>query len=394
MKCKTFDAIIKEISFSPEKSKKWLNDKRLTFFEKQIVIGHLMIRNNQNDEVIKTFESLTDSDIDFINAHRDLLLGICFNNLSNFKAAKQYLEKAITVFKQLQLDYHLYTANFNLFMVCSNQVDHLGMGQALKYMRSSSKQGILQQTRLMRCEFIFADETGDYAKACFWAKKIETILAQMSESDQIAHLVSEFMFYIRNDEFQNAMDTLSKMKKHRKFHLSENFKFMQRLLKNFMHNAPIYAYDHEFEKVPLLYHQLKVIQTLEMQELDTAAHHWLQLQAIAPLSHQQDFAYVGSKCLFSICLSKYKTKTQVLDIEPFKSGSKVDYLYEILQKAGAPLPKEQVFALIWGEQPQSKDDLMRLTRLISKVRSKFCVEIKSRMGTYLIDNDEELEDAS
>lgn len=394
MKCKAFDRIIKEICFSPNKVKRWLNDKRLTVLEKKIVVGHLMIRDNQNSEVIKSFENISLSELDFVNAHRNLLLGICFNNLSDFINAERFLTQASVEFDKLNLTYHLFTTEFNLFMVYSNTSDHLGMTKSLEKMRLFAQPGVLQQSRLMRCEFICADETENYLSAKYWSNQLKPILGKMSESDQIAHLVSEFMFYIRNDNHESAWRTIEFMKKYRKFQLSENFKFMQRLLKNFLDDSPIYAYEREFENVPLLLHQLKVIQSLASHDVKEVEYHWSQLQLIAPSSYGTDLIYKGSKCLFSICLEKYKSSYDVSDFPSHKGGSQVKYLYQLLQSTDSPLNKELVFKLIWGEEPASKDDLKRLGRLVSKVREKYGVEIKSRMGAYYISNPQKISKAS
>ncbi len=99
MKCKTFDAIIKELNYHPEKSKRWLEDKRLTMLEKKIISGYMMVRNNQNEDVIAELTTLGESDIEFVNCHRDLLLGICYNNTTRFHLAEKYLLKSMQGFE-------------------------------------------------------------------------------------------------------------------------------------------------------------------------------------------------------------------------------------------------------------------------------------------------------
>jgi hypothetical protein len=44
------------------------------------------------------------------------------------------------------------------------------------------------------------------------------------------------------------------------------------------------------------------------------------------------------------------------------------------------VPKPLIYELLWGEYPESKEDLKRLTRLVSKVRSIYGIEIKTLKG--------------
>lgn len=384
MKCKTFDAIIKELNYHPEKSKRWLEDKRLTMLEKKIISGHMMVRNNQNEEVITELTALGESDIDFVNIHRDLLLGICYNNTSHFKLAEKHLLLASEGLLKLQLYYHLFTARFNLFMLYSNLYRLDEMKSVLTEMEQMRPDGKLSQIRLMRCEFIYADESRDAESGWKWNKKLNTLKPDMAESDLIAHLVSEFMFYIKQDEFDLAQEVLVQMKKHRKFHLSENFNFMKRLMDHHRLGMPIYAYDREFKNIPLLFHQLKVIQAFESQEKETAQFHWQELQKIAPEIHGPDFVFTGGKGLFAICLEKYLHQEKPVELTEVSDGSKAEIFFQLMTKAQGPLQKGLVYEILWGTSPEDKDDYKRLTRLVSKVRDRYGIDIQTRKGTYFL----------
>lgn len=384
MKCKTFDAIIKELNYHPEKSKRWLEDKRLTMLEKKIISGYMMVRNNQNEDVIAELTTLGESDIEFVNSHRDLLLGICYNNTTRFHLAEKHLLKSIQGFEQNQLHYHLFTARFDLFMVYSNLVNLPKMKSVLDEMEKMRLDGKLAQIRLMRCQFIYADEAFNVESGWSLNKKLNALKPEMAESDLIAHLVSEFMFYIKQDEFDLAQDVLMQMKKHRKFHLSENFNFMKRLMDHHRLGMPIYAYDREFKNIPLLFHQLKVIQAFESQEKETAQFHWQELQKIAPEIHGPDFVFKGGKGLFAICLEKYLHQEKPVELTEVSEGSKVEIFYQLMIKAQGPLQKGLVYEILWGTSPEDKDDYKRLTRLVSKVRDRYGIDIQTRKGTYFL----------
>lgn len=385
MKCKTFDAYIKEIIFHPERSKKWLADKRLTSQEKKILQGYMLIRDNQSSQVVAELLDSPISDIDFVNFHRELLLGISFNNTGNFIKAEKYLMSAIASFEKNGLNYHLFTAYVNLVNLYSNIGKIKEMGEVVHKMEALRPEGRLAQTRLLRCQFIYACDSNDNQAARILITKIAKINSEMSESDQINHLLCVFMFFVKNEELENAKQTLEQMKKHRKFLVSENFIFMKKLLSHLMEDATIYAYEREFSTLPNLFHQLKVIEHLQGEEIDEAQKHWSKLSQIDPLQHQNNFKYTGEKCLFSLCLSKHEKREKKIHLKVHSGDApQTQVVFEILQNLQAPIKKGQLYELIWGESPEDKEDLVRLSNLISKVRATYQVTIVSRKGTYLL----------
>lgn len=389
VRCKTFDAYIKEMIYHPERAKKWLADKRLTLHEKKILQGYLLIRDNQNTKVIKELLPLAPSDIDFVRSHWELLLGISYNNIGNFILAEKYLRSAIKDFEEKQELHHLFTALFNYMNLLSNTGKIQAMHKVIRKMEDLNPDGKLSQIRLLRSQFIYACDISDHQKATDLIQKINKIKSEMSESDLIQHLVCEFMFHVKFEELHSAKDTLEQMKKYRKFMLSENFNFMKRLLAHLTEDATIYAYEREFSSLPILFHQIKVIESLQSKELDEANKHWKELQKIAPDVHLEELKYAGEKCLFSLCLDKH-LKQKIED--PFYAvsgeGSKIDKAYEILQNLKEPIKKAHLFELLWGEEPESKEDLVRLSNLISKMRRHYGVEVISRKGTYLLASEE------
>ncbi len=223
--------------------------------EKKIIIDHSLIRNNQNSKVIEEIENISEGEIDFVNAHQNLLLGIACNNLSLFNKAEIYLEKSTQTLRDLELHYYAFISLFNQFMLYSNMRDYSEMSKALKRMKEIPLDSRMLEIRLMRCEFIFANEMNHNKEAEIYLNRIEQIKHEMVESDLIAHLVTEFMFYIKLERLTEARETLSAMKSFRKFHLSENYNFMKKLLDHLMDNSPIYAYDHDFKNTPFLFYQ-------------------------------------------------------------------------------------------------------------------------------------------
>ena len=104
------------------------------------------------------------------------------------------------------------------------------------------------------------------------------------------------------EELQQASGVLNELKQFRNYQLSENYNFMKKMLDHLTDGSPLYVYDHLFQNVPVLLHQLKVIQFLEEKNLDQARAHWEKLKSISPQIYGKAFEYHGSTCLFSLGL--------------------------------------------------------------------------------------------
>ncbi len=363
-------------------------DKRLSQTEKKIILGHLWIRDNHNDKVVDELSDLPENEEAFIRAHSFLLLGIAHLNLSNIQLSLNFLIKAENIFNALELNYYHFITVFNLFMLSSNASDIKKMQSHLLKLRIIPTDGsVILTNRLKRCEFIFADEAGEFEKAAKLLEELNAIKNQMPENDIISHLVSEFMFYVKFKNLERAKKTLIEMKKYRKFHLNENFNLMKKMLDNLTLNAPIYDSQDLLVKVPLLHYQLQVIKALEASDDVKAVENWNQLKKISPSLHGDPFDYKGTVCLFSLGLDKYRSnfnKSQQIEIS---EGSKIQKLISLLKSAKGSVPKPLIYELLWGECPESKDDLKRLTRLVSKVRSNYGIEIKTRKGCYFLEEE-------
>lgn len=383
MKCKAFDAFLREMNQKPQNQKKWLQDKRLTNLEKKIISGHLLIRNNQNLEVVKEMAVIGNSDIEFVNAHKEMLMGIAYNNLSEYHKAESHLKAAVELMSELQLPYYEFISSFNLFILNSNQQNFPAMESLLNRMKAIKLETKLQELRLLRCEFMYAVDTDKDELALSLIDKTATEKQHFAESDLISQLVCEFMFFVKVEDLDRARVCLTEMKLHRKFQLSENFNYMKKLLDHLTDNVPIYAYDKDFKEYPILLHQLKVIQALEAAENEAALASWKVLNSLMPQTFQNPLEYVGTKTLFSLCLEKYEKGSVVLTLDE-NLGTLEERLLTLLTNAKAALPKPLIYEILWGNPPESKDDLAKLTRLTNRLRSKHGIDVKSRKGTYYV----------
>lgn len=386
--CKTFEVYLREMIYHPERSKKWLNDKRLTTIEKTILKCHLLIRDNKNREAIKEIEKTPDSDIDFVNDQKNLLLGICHNNVSNFSLGEKYLNLAKAGFESKNEYYHLFTTLYSLMLVLANLGRIEEMGKVLARMEELRVDGLLPKIRLLRAQCVYATDSNNNEKARECIKEIKRIKSQMPESELGPQLIDEFIFYMKNEELANAESVLVEMKKYKKFSLTESFNLMKSLLSYLRNDTTIYVYERMFPNpASCQFYQMKVIAALQISDMEEATLYWNKLRKEhSEKLYQDDFKWTGEKCLFSLCLDKNRGKlTQTSGIKFIKSeGPKHLVIYDILTKAGRPVKAAELYEVLYGEALQDKDDLRKLARLIVSVRETYNVEVLSKKGTYQI----------
>lgn len=385
MQQKTFYKILLEFSANPAKAKQCLSDKRLTSTEKKIVEGHLLIRNNENQLALDLMRKLSPSELPFVEGQRKFLMGLALNNLSYFGEAEKMIKESLDVFKKFQTHYFHFAGNFMLFTIYSNRNQTQQMKQTLEILESIPVISDVQVLRVLRCRFDYYSMV-DAAQARLILAEIEPKKKDMTEGDIISQLVCEFMFFVQLEELDQCEKILNEMKKYRKFNLTENFNFMKKLLAHLKTNAPIYLYGDDFKATPMLYLQLKVIHSFEEKNVKGAETFWNELHVFNPEIYLPDFKYAGTKCLFSLCLDKHRISyKEKIDIPKVEDLSQLDALVELLMSSQSPLSKNHIYEYLWNELPEDKDDMKKLTRLISRVRSERGIDIKSRKGTYFID---------
>ncbi len=388
MEEKTFYKILKEINLNPKKSRQALTDKRLSLSEKKIIEAYFLVRDNKNEEATDILHDIPSSPSPFVEAQKKLLLGISLNNKSKYLEAAASLESAFKQFEVLKTPYFSFVALFNLSFIYFNLKESKKLNLTIQKMHHIPLETKLQEMRLLRCQFLASYLANETESALGYLGKIKTFKSELPESDIISQLVCEFMFFVKLEKFEMCQKTLNEMKLYRKFHLTENYNFMKVLLSHVVNNTPLYVYDNDFTKVPILLNELKVIQSFEENNREAAKNYWQKLSASLPHIYQSDFRFQGEKCLFSIALYEHLSKHDtVANLVTKEDANLTEKLVQILSNSKAPLGKELIYELLWGEHAESKDDFKKLVRLISKIRNEKGIEIVSRKGTYFISGD-------
>ena len=385
MNQKTFYRIIIDFNVNPHKAKFYLEDKRLTFNEKKILDAYYLIRNNENVEAMKLMKGLAPSPLPFVEAQRKLLIGVALNNQSLFNEAEESILNALSVFKELDTQFSIFMCYFNLSFVYYNQLQMDKMKTAIDEMGHLSFETDFQRAKHLRAQFAYFAHMVEVNKAHRILEEIKPWKAKMPESDNIAQLVIEFIFYSGQEDFKQCQMILDEMKNFRKFHLSENFNFMKKLLDHLVHNEPIYFTEGKSHDVPILNYQLRVIQALEEMDLVKAKTNWTLLSSMMPDLYHEDFIFKGPKGLFSLCLDKHLSKiSNAKPIQKNQEMSLLNSLYHLLKSSTTPLSKAYIYEYLWNTPPQDKSDMSKLEKLISKIRTEKGFDVISRKGTYQV----------
>lgn len=381
---KTFLEALSLLSTDPDKARSYLQDKRLTQAERSILQGHFHLRNNQIEKMLNDLQSIKGEMDRVVKSQYCLLMGMGLCNQSKFKEAIPFFEQSLKLMKE-DLPYFSLTTLVNLFLVYFNLKDKEHMTKLIAELEKFPVSNPIGKMRVLQCRFNYHSFLNETLAAKSLLEKISELSDDMPDADKMSHLICKFDFYIKLDDIENCYKTLEEMKSHRKFHLTQNYQYMKLLLNHYSKNAPLYFYDHEFEDHPVLFNQIKVIQQLEEGNLSKAQEHWSRLKALYPDLYGEVFEFRGGKTLFAICLQKYSEAKTSEILEADSAGNILENLHAILKNSKTPIRKELLFEMLWGRSPEDKDDLMKLTRSIYRVRTRFGLDIKTRKGSYFVE---------
>lgn len=384
---KTFLYALEIICKDHKKAKSYLNDKRLTVSEKKVIESFFLIKKGDNQQAINFLKEIKSND-PVVDSQINLFLGIAYNNSGQFNFAEDKLKCAYAYLEDTSYSQLKFICLNSLFLLYFNQ-------QSLSLMKvtlDEMKKNICNdesQLSYYRAQFNYYSRSGDIKKASSVLAKINESKNQMSEPQSISFLIDRFMFMIKLDQFDQAQLILEELKFKRSFNSTANFNFMKILLNNLVNDQPIYLNKSDYEESEFLYQQLLVVKSLEESNFSEAQKSWEWLMQHGPHIYLSDFNYKGDKCLFSLCLDKFKSRLSQVKIENhFKPNfSLEDKLIALLDNTSIPLSKDYIYKALWGREAQEKGDYNKLSQLISAVKIKNHLEIKFKKGCYQLIKD-------
>lgn len=388
LKHKAFIAALYLINSESKKAKQFLSDKRLTFQERTLISCFLALRDFENQEVINILEKMNCPD-PLVESQKNYCIGAAYNNLTKFKESASYLMLSIEGNHFQGGEILKLGAMGLLFTVFLNTNDIGGMEHVLNSMKSIKKQDKTTILHFKSCEFSLAVQKQEFIKAQKMIDYLEIHFEEMNEHKRMAYLYDLFELHLFKDDFISAQKALDRIKLFKKYKNPVHTKYMQNVLRFLQHGTPLYLYEREFSEYPLLLNQLLCLQGLERGDEELSLKAWNNLRQLDPQSTKTPYDYSGPANLFSRALKVLNPKVNekvIVDAE-FKPGMlKEEKLFYLLNHSQSPLPKELIYTKLWNEKINSKDDLVKLAKVVQRTKQRYSVEIKSIKGAYIIVN--------
>lgn len=388
LKHKAFLKAIELVNSCPKKAKKYLNDMRMTQQEKTILAGFLSLRDFDNEDVITALEKFSCSDV-FVESQRHFCLGAAYNNLTLFSQSKTHLLKSLEL-NQFQSGELVRIATFqSLFTVYLNLHDFSGMEQVISSLKQIDHHSLRLQFAIQYSQFSLTVQQMNIIEAKAQMVQMEKIFTQLSEHQAISYLYDLFEMHLFDDDYSGCLLVIERLKRFKKFKNSTNVMYMLAMINFIKFDTPIYLYKKNYEQYPLLESQIQCLQRLEIGDEAGALNAWSNLQKLSGGTIKAPFEIEGPPTLFSKALNKLKlnVKPSVSVIHISSGSSKEEKLHSLLHNSLKPIAKEVIYEQIWGVPVVTKEDLVKLFKLVQRTKEKFSVEIKSVKGTYFIRQD-------
>lgn len=384
LKTKTFYQALLQISHSPLKAKSYLQDKRLTQLEKKILHAYFLFRDGKFTDVICQIESLEVIEPEIL-AQKNLLLGLAFNNLTQFNLANEFYQRALIHFKELKLPYfyHLTLVNqFYLALTCFDQKLINSIGKKMEMINLSNTSN---PVRILRCLYHYYRINAKTKEANAIHSKLFLQFKTFSEADQLNFLMDYFQKSLIEKKYHDCYEALGHLKKLKKYYSSENYKFMFKILSFIDKGAPIYFQQKDFEKVPFLEEQMNCLRALEEGDSRKAELHWNNLSHQMNMIYLKPFQFNGDDCLFKFALNKL-VKNHLSEVKPLNlEGLSVkEKILTVLKHAKNNVPQDILFELVWGRKPLNKNDYQILSKALYKMKKEKSVEIQCHKKCYFL----------
>lgn len=375
-----FISAINKIHTSHVVDRDYVDDKRLTVFEKQILDSWYLLKKNKFEEIIDILEN-SNSDFPYIQAQKHLILGIAYNNKTVFDQAISHLKKCILIIDQFDDKATLFTAYYNLFIAYYNAKDINGLKETLTHLEDFKLIDKYHRILFYQCHLNYYMYIQDSNGEKRTLEILDQMKSDMSEAVLMSHLLSSFVCYVKIKNFDKCESILKELKSKRNFNSGAYFKYLKTLLLHLKEGASIYAYEKDFKGFPHLFHQIMVIKYLETNDKINAKKHWKQLNEKYPDIYLDNFTYKGNKDLFSLCLELYEKSLNLNEIKFQENLGTHQMILQALKKCPLGIKADDLFQQIYGHPWNDKSELNKLHRLVSRLRAKG-INIKSKKSVY------------
>ena len=367
------------------KNKKYLYDKRITFSERQILKSYVALRNNKFSDVFELMDNCTPQN-DYFEAHKALVLGIAYNNASNFSSSSLNFEKAQKLFDKELDGYFLFYLYLNWYYLATNTAN---IGFAQNLIEKANRLEVENKRFVALRELInfdFYANKKDFEMAKIHLSNLKEHKRFLYSTDLSAYLIMSFNFHMFTHQFEMAQKNLNQLKKIRKYQLTENYKFMSSLLNYLVNDSSIYLREIDLKRTPLLNYQAQTIKHLSYGNIPDAIDYWDKLNEMDPKLYQDEFEFLGPQNLFSHCLKKAKQSLKKLPQLQLENLSLEEKLNQLFQHESDIYLKKDLFFFLYGQEAQNSKDYNKMSKLISRFRKSYDKNITSAHDSYILKN--------
>lgn len=362
-----------------EKAKK---DLRLSKAEQIIIEAWNLLRSSKFNEILKITEIKTEQD-SLIKSQILLIQAIALHNSGKMIQSIPLFEDAILLMKDYDIRRMKFIAYFNLFNAHQN----------LKY--TSKLTDIFNEWShipTVDINEVIALKRGQFRVHCFQNEinnaeqiisELEDLVPEMSELNRLNFHIDLFDLSLKKMDLKNCEHLLEKLKQFRTYQYGAHYKYLKKLIDFNLHEKPLYVYERDFKENSTLFFELSVLKCLEEQDKDQALHFWKKLQNQYPHLYHENFHYEASGTLFGLSLKKLTQLPTTITQEPSDLKTNEQKLIYFLNSEPL-ISKNELYRLIWAQEPESKNDLTKLQLAISRFNQKNQTQIKYKKGCYYL----------
>jgi tetratricopeptide (TPR) repeat protein len=373
-----FKQALTNLGMNPKKAKAFLNDKRMTHAEKQILLALLILRDQENDEAMKILNGLV-TNHPMVESVRLFGLAIAANNKTLFPEAIAQINRALQNWGFENFESYKEVILNALFCIHFNLRDIHGMEATLEKLERIPG----EQISFHHCLFLYQVTTGKNENMEKLIKDMELRIPKMKEHQVLGHYFALFDHYVAEKNFKKVRAILERIKNVKKFKNTSVTKFNRALVDFIENNDPIFLNPSDLSDSPYIELQLRLILNLKTGDVNNAKFIWSSLHELNPVQFKEPFKLEGPPTLLGLCLEKLIKKDVGELPKEVGSGKLLESkVLSLLIQSEFPISKEDLHERIWGHFPEDKNELNKLSKLIQRAKEKYNVEVKYQKGSY------------
>lgn len=374
-----------------EKAKYRIKNKKFKPSERVLLQQFVEFKSNNTEDIIRKLSDINYDDYNIVSGCANWLKGLCYNQIGDFKESEKFLRKSLEILTEIDSHFAFYPcAHLVINLVNQNNKEEalLFLDLTNKHQPSDSFSQVLWYSAKLACLYIDNKDKNIIQMTDMLFGHFQNGFLPVHASVYLIRIMTE----IKRENFEESLRLLEEYKKINSLKVKSNYKFLKVLLRHLLYRDEIYVYEREFNKERLLYLQLLTIKKLSLKHYSDAKDSWDSLHEIAPRMFQENFKFNGTKCVFSIALSKYPTSQSsdqvvVKELDVSKLNKIEQKIEHIINNVDSFISKDEIARLIWPDELPHQN-YRNINKYIAKLRKKgYTLKIKNN-SVYILDKNQ------